>query len=122
MRLLALLLLGTLIFGFAFPAAIMLIGLFGLLIFAAMIFGLLRGATFSIYTNRKGHDPFAAGSRPESTPDNPEIIDAPESAYYEPSQEPIDPDDEAEGEVVELPATALRKEESEDKAPNNTGN
>ncbi|NLX85397.1 MAG: hypothetical protein GXZ00_07265 [Synergistaceae bacterium] len=43
MRLLAFLLIGTLIFGFAFAAAIFLVGLAGLAILALLIAGLLRG-------------------------------------------------------------------------------
>ena len=43
MRLLVFLLIGTLIFGFAFPAIILIAGLVGIVLFALIIAGLLRG-------------------------------------------------------------------------------
>ena len=113
MRLLAFLLLGTLIFGFAFPAAILIIGLFAGLLFILMIVGILRGGMFKVYTS-KGYDQFN-GSRPDSTADNPEVIDTAEYDNSDPyfgteSQQEASEEDQ-EGEIVELPATALRKED-----------
>lgn len=115
MRLLAFLLLGTLIFGFAFPAAILIIGLFAVFLFIIMIIGLLRGGGFRVYTN-KGYGPFE-GSRKTHTQDDPQIIDVTESdnSYScfdkrKDISQVVALDEEQEGEVVDLPATALRKE------------
>ena len=45
MRFLIFLLLGTLIFGFAFPAMLLFIGLFGVMLLALIIFNMLRGGS-----------------------------------------------------------------------------
>jgi hypothetical protein len=115
MRLLAFLLLGSLVFGLAFPAAIMLIGLFALLVFAAAIFGLLRGGSFRIYTSQNAHRHAADSKHGKATLDDPEVIDMKD--HYEHGNYADQDDFEEEGEIVELPATALRKEDDSGKKP-----
>lgn len=111
MRFLAFLLLGTLIFGFAFPAFILFVGLFAMILVGVLAYNAMRGGTFRVYTNRGGgyqRNPF--GARRESPPEDPEVIgeDAGSRANYaEPEGQP----DEQDGEVVELPASALRKDD-----------
>ena len=46
MRFLIFLLLGTLVFGFAFPAMIMFLGLIAIAVFAMIIYNLLRGGSY----------------------------------------------------------------------------
>ena len=111
MRLLAFLLIGTLIFGFAFPAAIFLVGLAGLAILALLIAGLLRGGGGKVYT--AGSNDLFRNRRNETR--GPSIIDTTEETMdsgcdFEADNQP-DFDEESEGEIVELPATALRKED-----------
>lgn len=113
MRFLIFLLLGTLIFGFAFPAMIMFLGLIAIAVFAMIIYNLVRGGSyFKVYTNRT-YDP--RSNRKESTSDNPEIIDEPfdEHGYDDADFAKQDSDFEDEGEIVELPSTALRKEDED---------
>lgn len=111
MKLLVFLLIGTLIFGFAFPAIILIAGLVGIVLFALIIAGLLRGNGVRVYTS-KSNDPFSGGTYRKS---NSEVIDTTDESWDEHSnfagREPADPDEEQEGEIVELPATALRKED-----------
>ena len=111
MRFLIFLLLGTLVFGFAFPAMIMFLGLIAIAVFAMIIYNLLRGGSyFKVYTNRT-YDPHSA--RQESTSDNPEIIE--ETVEENDSGDYVKQDSgfEDEGEIVELPSTALRKEDED---------
>jgi len=115
MRLLAFLLLGSLIFGLAFPAAIMLAGLFALLVFAAALFGLLRGGSFRIYTSQSARRHAADSKYGKATPEDPEVIDV--SDHRNHGNYACHDDFEEEGEIVELPATALRKEDDGDKNP-----
>ncbi len=110
MRLLIFLLLGTLIFGFAFPAMLLFIALFGVILIAAIVINFLRGGqTFRVYTTRdfehRGHnDDF----------EERQVFDSQQGDNTASSEQSSDFEDE--GEVIELPATALRKEESsEDK-------
>ncbi|MEA4872716.1 MAG: hypothetical protein VB076_07900 [Synergistaceae bacterium] len=111
MRLLVFLLIGTLIFGFAFPAIILIAGLVGIVLFALIIAGLLRGNGVRVYTS-KSYDPFSGGSYRKS---NSEVIDTTDESCEDHSDfagsEPADHDEEQEGDIVELPATALRKED-----------
>jgi len=117
MRLLFLLLLGTLFFGFAFPAAIFMIGLFAAILVIIMVIGILRGGTFKVYT--VGNGGFSREYRKNSPPDDPEVIGAEDSENKEynqySEQQATSSDDDQEGEVIELPATALRKEEEKEK-------
>lgn len=106
MRLLIFLLLGTLIFGFAFPAMLLFIALFGVILLAAIVINFLRGgSTFRVYTTkdfqRRGGDEF----------EEREVFDSPFHDASEPESQSADFEDD--GEVIELPATALRKEESD---------
>jgi hypothetical protein len=109
MRLLAFLLIGTLIFGFAFPAAIFLVGLAGLAILALLIAGLLRGGGVKVYT--AGSNGLFRNRRGETR--DPTVIDATEETMDDDSEADNQPDfdEESEGEIIELPATALRKED-----------
>lgn len=112
MKILVFLLIGTLIFGFAFPAIILIAGLVGIVLFALIITGLLRGNGVRVYTSSKSYDPFRGGSYSKN---DPEVIDTTDESWDDSSNfagsEPVDPDEEQEGEIVELPATALRKED-----------
>ena len=109
MRFLAFLLLGTLLFGFAFPAFILIFGFFALVIIAAIIIGALRGGTFHVYTNKD------FSQRRESPPDDPEVLNSDEQPFDDDQQEaPREEEgqtDEDDGEVVELPASALHKDD-----------
>ena len=105
------LLLGTLIFGFAFPAFILLVGLFAVVLLAVMIISFFRGGTFRVYTNR-----------PTGQYSNPYGGREPDDEYYErPIGDDVRPNDtqethddfSEEGEVIELPSSALRKEEDD---------
>ncbi len=111
MRLLAFLLIGTLIFGFAFPAAILLVGVAGIVILALIVRGLLRGGGVKVYT--AGSDDLFRNRRNENR--EPEIIDLTEETmdlnYDFEVDNRSDFGEDAEGEIVELPATALRKED-----------
>ena len=117
MRFLAFLLLGTLLFGFAFPAFILIFGFFALVILAVIIFSALRGGSFRVYTN-KGFDPFR--QRRESPPDDPEVLEPPddgqygEEPQYEEPEEEEGQTDEDSGEVVDLPPSALHKDDGEE--------
>ena len=111
MRLLIFLLLGTLIFGFAFPAVILVAGLAGMVIFAMIIAGCAR---------RRGQDLYFRLARsvcPEVyREEGPDVIDTEDirvdPVFSENGQG--DADEEEEGEIIELPATALRKDESKE--------
>lgn len=111
MKLLVFLLIGTLIFGFVFLAVILIVGLVGMVLFAMIIAGLLRGGGVRVYTSGS-RDPFAGeayrkkGFEVIDTTDD-DIRDDP--VFSE--NEPTDIDEEEEGEIIELPATALRKED-----------
>lgn len=115
MRVLLFLILGTLVFGLAFPAFILIVG-FLLLMFAfAAIFIMLSsvfgGKNVIIYKNGRRVDPFGDRDNSKHTADNPEIIV---------NRNHTDDDDvyafgqDAESEVIELPADALSKEDKEE--------
>lgn len=105
MKFLLFLLLGTLIFGFAFPAFIIFVGLFAFALFVLLVVGTLRGGRTVVYTNRD-FGPFRANGQ-QRPPDGPEVIDEPDIA----AGESASGDFEDEGEIIELPASALRKDE-----------
>lgn len=92
---------------------IMFLGLIAIAVFAMIIYNLLRGGSyFKVYTNRT-YDP--RSERRESTSDNPEIIEETfeENSYGNADSANQDPGFEDEGEIVELPSTALRKEDED---------
>jgi hypothetical protein len=111
MRILAFLLIGTLLFGLAFPAAILFVALLVFIIFAVGIFALVRGGSFTVYRggreqppyDRRGQTGSGHGSERNQQPPvmHPEEIDV------------IEFGEDAEGEIVELPASALRKDDDE---------
>ncbi len=111
MKLLVFLLIWTLIFGFAFPAVILIAGLVGIVLFALIIAGLLRGGGVRVYTSGN-YDTFRGRAYREKSS---EVIDTTnESIHEDPvfvENKPINFDSEEEGEIIELPATALRKED-----------
>lgn len=105
MKFLIFLLLGTLIFGFAFPAALLLVGFIGIIIFGLIIAGLMRGSGIRVYT-------FGTGGRKKSGSDMTDPFGGdPAGQYGFQNYGPDDTEDGQEGEVIELPASALRKEE-----------
>lgn len=115
MRFLLFLLLGTLLFGFAFPAFILIVGLIALVVLALIFISFFTGAFGGrtvIYTSKRDFDPFAGRQQKEHPADDPEVIG---KAAYPEENDAADFGEDAEGEVVELPATALRKEEDEEK-------
>lgn len=114
MRALLFLILGTLVFGLAFPAFILIVGFF-LLIFVAlaiysMITGAFGGRHVIIYKNGRRVDPSAGRRNDRQTADNPEVIDGGSRCV---SDDVYDFGEEAEGEIVELPASALSKEDDD---------
>ena len=78
MRFLLFLLIGTLIFGFAFPAMIFIIGFIGLLICAVIVYKFLTGGqSFRVYTSRDFSPPEDEGPssrRMVYTEDDPEVV------------------------------------------------
>lgn len=115
MRLLLFLIIGTLIFGFAFPAFIFIVAFFLLIFVVLALFsfftGALGGKHVIIYKNGKRVDPFGERAGSAHTADNPEVIG---KAGYGGSGGANDFGEDAEPEVVELPASALRKESEEE--------
>lgn len=117
MRFLLFLLLGTLIFGMAFPAMLAFIGLFGILLVAIMLFRIFRGGSgFTVYTSRGyGRSGESGGTYEKKkiyTESEPEVVEhrqEREGGYVNVASD----EDEIEEacEIVELPATALRKDE-----------
>ena len=120
MRFLLFLLLGTLLFGFAFPAAILLIGVIGVIIVAIMLYRLLSGgSSYRAFTSRwdeprsedeifinRGRKTIHIEEDPNAVhtgrPINPEAAN---SAATEADIEDV-------SEVIELPPTALTKDDS----------
>lgn len=116
MELLVFLVLGTLIFGFVFPAFILIAALL-LLIFAiialfSMFTGLFGGKRVIIYKNGRRVDTAGKTNNKRSTADNPEVI---ANDDYAANKDVYDFGDQAEPEIVELPASALSKDECEEK-------
>ena len=120
MRFLLFLLIGTLIFGFAFPAMIFFIGFIGLLLCALILYKFLTGASsFRVYTSRDFSPPERgepSGRRMVYTEDDPEVVSHgrprdPDAVNVAADEEEI----EEASEIVELPATALRRDDSPNK-------
>ena len=115
MRFLLFLLIGTLIFGFAFPAMIFIIGFIGLLICAVIVYKFLTGGqSFRVYTSRDFSPPEDEGPssrRMVYTEDDPEVVSHgrrnPDAVNVAADVEEI----EEASEIIELPATALRKDD-----------
>ena len=114
MRFLLFLLIGTLIFGFAFPAMIFIIGFIGLLICAVIVYKFLTGQSFRVYTSRDFSPPEDEGPssrRMVYTEDDPEVVSHgrrnPDAVNVAADEEEI----EEASEIIELPATALRKDD-----------
>lgn len=105
MKFLLFLLFGTLIFGFAFPAALLLVGFIGIILFGLIIAGLMRGSGVRVYT-------FGAGGRKKSGSDTTDMFGKDPAGRHEFQNYGEEYEEEGEeGEVIELPASALRKEE-----------
>lgn len=113
------LIIGTLIFGIAFPAMILLAAFIGVFLLVFLAYKFIKGGTTYIYTNRRpadssadGGDAAGAERRRIYTEEGPAdgfsaertLSDAVNVAASEKDM------DEA-GEVVELPSSALRKDE-----------
>ncbi|MEG1642471.1 MAG: hypothetical protein RR272_05085 [Synergistaceae bacterium] len=103
MKFLIFLLLGTLIFGFTFPAFIIGIGVLAMILLGVIIAIILargnNGTFFKVYTN----NPYSE----DSNDDTSETVFTTTSE----TQHKEEPDIfEEEGEVIELPESALRKE------------
>lgn len=115
MRFLLFLLIGTLIFGFAFPAMIFIIGFIGLLICAVIVYKFLTGGqSFRVYTSRDFSPPEDEGPssrRMVYTEDDPEVVSHgrrnSDAVNVAADEEEI----EEASEIIELPATALRKDD-----------
>lgn len=113
MRFLFFLLIGSLIFGLKFPAYVLLFGFLTVLFFFATMFILLRkGTGFKIYTNRSFNNRYTDMYRDFMRGRNHS-----ERNYGETTIDmdiPIEPQEpdifEEEGEIIELPSTALRRE------------
>lgn len=114
MRLLLFLLLGTLIFGVAFPAFILLAA-FILFILAAVLIivflkGVFSGQNVIIYKNGRRVDGFGKKSSRRHTADDPEIITR---RGYPENRDADDFGEHAEPEIVELPPSALSKDDED---------
>ena len=115
MRFLLFLLIGTLIFGFAFPAMIFIIGFIGLLICVVIVYNILTGGqSFRVYTSRDfspPEDEDSSSRRMVYTEDDPEVVSHgrrnPDAVNVAADEEEI----EEASEIIELPATALRKDD-----------
>lgn len=114
------LIIGTLIFGIAFPAMILLAAFAGVIMLGFLVYKFIKGGTTYIYTNRRpagspadGGDAAGAERRRIYTEEGPAggfsaertLSDAVNVAASE-------KDMEESGEVVELPPSALRKEDA----------
>lgn len=115
MRLLLFLLLGTLIFGVAFPAFILIAVLVLLILAAVAIFGLLTGIfggkNVIIYKNGRRVDNFGKKSSGRHTANDPEVITG---RGYSENGDADDFGEHAEPEIVELPSSALSKDEDKE--------
>lgn len=115
MRLLLFLLLGTLIFGVAFPAFILIAVLVLFILALVAIFGLFTGVfggkNVIIYKNGRRVDNFGKKNSNRHTADNPEVITG---HGYSENRETDDFGEHAEPEIVELPPSALSKKDDDE--------
>ncbi len=133
MRFLLLMLLGILVFGAAFPAMLIMVVLIGILVIGLIIYRLMRGSSsFTVYTSRDfghGNDDDDNGVR---TSGGRKKIDAGGAGQTPPSERQrrdpsvdntaMDEEEiEEDCEIIELPATALRKEEAPSETAHNGG-
>lgn len=111
MRFLIFLLIGTLIFGFKFPAYLFLFIFVAMIAFTLIIISLFRrGSSFKIYTNqpfRNRYQNSDGNFEPNYRGVNGEVLFDEEPAIKTEEADIF----EEEGEIIELPSTALRKEE-----------
>lgn len=116
MKLLIFLVLGTLIFGLAFPAFILMAALllliFTIIVIFGMFTGLFGGKRVIIYKNGRRVDSGGKINNKKSTADNPDVIT---SDDYAANKDVYDFGDQAEPEIVELPSSALSKGDCEEK-------
>lgn len=116
MRLLLVLIIGTLIFGLAFPAFIFIVGFLLLMFIIAaafiMLSGIFGGKHVIVYKNGQRVDPFGNRKDDKHTADNPEVIVTRNRAG---GNDVSDFGQDAEGEIIELPSDALSKENKEEK-------
>lgn len=121
MRFLLFLLIGTLIFGFAFPAMIFIIGFIGLLICALILYKFLTGGpSFRVYTSRDfsppGEEERTGGRRMVYTEEEPEVVSHGRPRHSDAVNVAADEEEIEEAcEIVELPATALRRDDEREK-------
>lgn len=116
MRALLFLIIGTLIFGLAFPAFIFIVGFLLLMFIIAaafiMLSGVFGGKHVIIYKNGKRVDHFGDRNDDKHTADNPEVIVSRNRAA---ESDVSDFGQDAEGEIIELPPDALSKEDESEK-------
>lgn len=114
MRLLIFLLLGTLIFGVAFPAfiliAVFFLFLLALIAVIGLFTGIFGGKNVIIYKNGRRVDSFGKKNSTRHTADDPEIITRRD---YPENRDADDFGESAEPEIVELPASALSKDDED---------
>ncbi|MDO5114570.1 MAG: hypothetical protein Q4D58_00595 [Synergistaceae bacterium] len=119
MKFLLFLLLGTLLFGIAFPAMIAFIGLAGIVVLALIFYRLMRGGSgFTVYTSRdfRGESGGSEERRRIYTEEEPEVTNVRRERYGDSINVAADDDEmEEASEVIELPATALRKDDDGEK-------
>lgn len=112
MRLLLFLILGTLIFGVAFPAFILIVGLLLFILALVAVFGLFTGVfggkNVIIFKNGRRVDNFGKKNSSRHTADNPEVITRP---GYSENGDTDDFGEHAAPEIVELPSSALSRDD-----------
>lgn len=117
MRLLLFLLLGTLTFVAAFPAfiliAVLVLFILAIVTIITFLTGVFGGKNVIIYKNGRRVDGFGKKSGGRHTADDPEIITG---RGYPEDSDADDFGEQAESEIVELPSSALsREDEKKDK-------
>lgn len=114
MRLLLFLLLGTLIFGVAFPAfiliAVFILFILAIILVIAFLKGVFGGQNVIIYKNGRRVDGFGKKNNRRHTADDPEIITR---RGYPENRDANDFGEHAEPEIVELPPSALSKDDED---------
>lgn len=112
MRLLLFLLLGTIIFGVAFPAfiliAFLVLFILAVMMIIAFLTGIFGGKNVIIYKNGRRVDGFGKKSGKRHTADDPEVITR---RGYPENSDADDFGEHGESEIVELPASALSKDD-----------